>query len=393
VGTIGIVDVPGHEAFIRTMLAGASGIDIALLVIAADEGVMPQTEEHLEILDILGVKRRIVALTKCDLVDDEWLDLLKEEVAPLVNRAGDASWPIVPVSARTGEGIDYLRDMIGRLARSVPSRSGNGDIFRMPIDRAFSVKGTGTVVTGTVWSGTMTRDANLVVKPSGKSFRVRSIEHHGASAEAASAGERTAIALTGIELDDVGRGNVLVSEPEWTGTREINAIVEVNRGDVKITSRTRLLFHHGTSEVEARFSAGHAGLEAGQAEMATIYLKEPVVVRAGDRFVLRLPSPARTIGGGIILDPYPQRKSKRTAVRDLNGKRPKSVDSPVGSLLYGAGLDGLTTKSLSIRTWLTPGQVKTELSKIDAISVGAREYSPVAGEFLMDRIATMSRRA
>lgn len=388
VGTIGIVDVPGHEAFIRTMLAGASGIDIALLVVAADEGVMPQTEEHLEILKLLGVERGIVALTKSDVIDPDLLEIQRDEVADFVSRAVGKPWATTEVSARTGFGIDQLRGIIGDVARTVPSRAANGDVFRMPIDRAFTVKGTGTVVTGTVWSGSMTRDASLFLQPSGKAVRVRSIEHHDASAESASAGERTAIALGGVDLDEVSRGDVLVSEPEWTATSQIKAAVEINRADLKITPRTRLLFHHGTSEVEATFSAGHAGLEPGKPEMATIRFQEPVVVRTGDRFVLRMPSPARTIGGGIVIDPYPMRKSTRTAIKPSNGERPRSSVSPVASLLYGAGLEGIPARSLSIRTWLTPSQVKEELSKIGSISLNGREYSPDAGEFLKERIVS-----
>ena len=390
VGTIGIVDVPGHEAFIRTMLAGASGIDIALLVIAADEGIMPQTEEHLEILRILDVQRGIVALTKSDVVDEEWLDLQHAEVTALVARSMSQPWPVIPVSAKTGFGIEQLREMIGKMARTVPSRGANGDLFRMPIDRAFTVKGTGTVVTGTVWSGSVTRDTSLVVQPSGKTVRVRGIEHHGTPADNASAGQRTAIALAGTDLDDVERGSVLVSEPEWAGSTDINAIVEFNRGDLKITPRTRLLFDLGTSEVEARitFRIGTVGLSAGEAPVARIRLKDPVVLRNGDRFVLRLPSPARTIGGGIVVEPYPVHKSRR-ALKLVNGSRPKSVDSPVGSPLWSAGLDGLSTRVLPIVTRLTPDQVREELTRIDAIDLGSRQYAREAGEQVMNRIESI----
>ncbi|HUQ47376.1 MAG TPA: selenocysteine-specific translation elongation factor [Gemmatimonadaceae bacterium] len=390
VGTIGIVDVPGHEAFIRTMLAGASGIDFALLVIAADEGIMPQTEEHLEILKILGVERGIVALTKCDLVDKEWLDLQTAEVTTLVTGlASNPSWPVIPVSAKTGSGIDKLKDWIGRFAQRVSRRSADSDLFRMPIDRAFTVKGTGTVVTGTVWSGSITRDTSLVVQPSGKPVRVRGIEHHGAAADTASAGQRTAIALAGTDLGEVERGSVLVSEPEWTGSTDITAIFEFNRDELKITSRTRVLFHLGTSEVEARFPDGTVSLPAREAQKGRIRLKDPVVLRNGDRFVLRMPSPARTIGGGIVLEPYPVQTSKRTALELINGKRPKSVDSRVGSLLWSAGLAGLSIRVLPVITGLTPKQVSEELTRIDSIELGARQYAREAGEILMNRIESI----
>jgi selenocysteine-specific elongation factor len=388
IGTIGIVDVPGHEAFIRTMLAGASGIDIALLVIAADEGIMPQTDEHLEILKLLGVERGIVALTKSDVVEEDWLALQRSEVASLFARSNLQPWPIIAVSAKTGAGVDHLKACISGIASGIPHRGANGDLFRMPVDRAFTVKGTGTVVTGTVWSGGITRDTSLIVQPSGKTVRVRGIEHHGAAADIASAGERSAIALAGIDLNDVQRGSVLVSEPEWTASSEINAIIQINRDDLKITPRTRLLFHLGTSEVEARFNSEPASLIAGEPTVARIRLKEPVVLRSGDRFVLRMPSPARTIGGGIVIDPYPFHKSRRSVIRNAAGVHP-SLDSQLESLLLQAGLDGLSNRSLPIMTRLTPNQVSEELTRIDAIELGRQRYSRQAGEYLMHRIESI----
>ncbi|NUQ20354.1 MAG: selenocysteine-specific translation elongation factor, partial [Gemmatimonadaceae bacterium] len=178
VGTLGVVDVPGHEAFVRTMLAGATGVDLALLVIAADEGVMPQTREHLAILSLLAVRGGVVALTKCDLVEDEWLALVTDDVRTAVEGSPLADAPIVPVSATTGAGLDALRDAIAAAARQMPARDPD-DLFRMPIDRSFSVKGTGTVVTGTVWSGSLASDATVRILPSGRVARVRGVQSHG----------------------------------------------------------------------------------------------------------------------------------------------------------------------------------------------------------------------
>ncbi len=392
VGTIGIVDVPGHEAFIRTMLAGASGIDIALLVVAADEGVMPQTEEHLEILRLLGVERGLVALTKCDLVEAEWLDLQRDEVESLFSRSKMKPWNAMAVSAKSGYGIDSLKETIGRLANEIPNRGASGDFFRMPVDRAFSVKGTGTVVTGTVWSGGVTRDASLIVRPSGQTVRIRAIEHHGVAADIASAGERTALALAGVELSDVERGSVLVSEPEWTSSSEIDVMFQINSEDLRITSRTRLVFHLGTAGVEARFTGQIRNHVVGKSEVARLRLAEPVVSRSGDRFVLRMPSPARTIGGGIVLDPYPVPRSRRQlagSTASTVAEQGASAASQLGRILDQAGTLGVSTRSLSIRTPLTPNQVKSELAKLRAIDLGSRQYSRTAAEYLMARIASI----
>ncbi|HZK78565.1 MAG TPA: selenocysteine-specific translation elongation factor, partial [Gemmatimonadaceae bacterium] len=391
IGTIGIVDVPGHEAFIRTMLAGASGIDIALLVIAADEGVMPQTEEHLEILALLGVKRGVVALTKADLVEDEWLALQADEVSSLLGPTAMASWRIIPVSAKTGAGISELKSAIESEANSVPTREASDDLFRMPVDRAFTVKGTGTVVTGTVWSGSISRDASLIVQPSGKTARVRGIEHHGVAESSASAGQRTAIALAGVDLNDVLRGSVLVAEPAWTSSSEIDALVEFNRADLRITPRTRVLFHLGTAEMEARLSMERAENDANDGPVrARIHLSEPVISRAGDRFVLRMPSPARTIGGGTVLDPYPgpRRRGRRKApgVADL---RDKSPAARLETLLNEAGTSGVSIASLPIRTGLSPDQLSVLLAEVGAIALGSSQYSRSVGEMLMKRVESI----
>ena len=209
VGTLGVVDVPGHEGFVRTMLAGAAGVDLALLVVAADEGVMPQTREHLAILGALGIRGGVVALTKSDLVDDEMRALAAEDVDALLKGSALAGAPVVAVSARTGEGLDALRRALTAAAAAVPARDA-GDAFRMPVDRVFSVKGTGTVATGTVWSGSVRRDDALRAFPGGATLRVRGVETHGHAAEEGRAGQRVAVALAGADRDALERGAVLV---------------------------------------------------------------------------------------------------------------------------------------------------------------------------------------
>ena len=210
IDTIGVVDVPGHEAFVRTMVAGATGVDLALLVIAADEGVMPQTREHLSILRLLGVHAGVVALTKSDLVEEEWIALVRDDVREALVGSSLADAEVIAVSAVNGAGIDELRAALLRAARSVPARRAD-DLFRMPVDRAFTIRGTGTVATGTVWSGSLARDEVLRLYPSGDVVRVRALQAHGHGVERVSAGERAAVALAGVELSRVDRGAVLVS--------------------------------------------------------------------------------------------------------------------------------------------------------------------------------------
>jgi len=391
VGTIGIVDVPGHEAFIRTMLAGASGIDIALLVVAADEGVMPQTAEHLEILSLLGVSRGVAVLTKSDLVEDDWLALQVEEVRALLAPTPLASATIVPVSAKTGAGIGELKQEIAKIAASLPHRSEDDDLFRLPIDRAFTIKGTGTVVTGTVWSGSVERDTIVIVHPSGKTARVRGIQHHSVAATTASAGQRTAIALVGVDLSEVERGSVLVADPAWTSTQVLEAIVELNRDDLRMTPRTRVLFHLGTAETEARIVAIQKNGSANGAGMqARIRLSDPIIARAGDRFVLRMPSPARTIGGGRVIDPHPSRTKSRATAGAMNGSERQENDlARVDVLLEETLTRGINISTLPIRTGLARRKIDHRLLELGAIVIGARAYSRRAADNLAIRLEAL----
>src|SRR4051812_34224972 len=227
VGTIGVVDVPGHEAFVRTMVAGATGIDIGLLVIAADEGIMPQTREHVAILDHLGVGRGVVALTKSDLVDADWLDLVRTEVATFLEGTRLASAKIVPVSATTRAGIDDLRAALIDVAKTVPAKPSQ-DLFRLPIDRVFTVKGTGTVVTGTVWTGELRDGATVRLLPQDRELRVRGLQNHNHSVEAIHAGDRAAIALASVEVEELSRGSWIVADPLWQLTRKARAEVTLS---------------------------------------------------------------------------------------------------------------------------------------------------------------------
>ena len=307
VGIVGVVDVPGHEAFVRTMVAGATGIDLALVVVAADEGVMPQTREHLAILELLGVRAGVVALTKSDLVDEEWLMLVEEEVRGVVERAlPDA--PIVRTSATTGAGIDELRATLARIAAALPARS-EDDLFRLPVDRAFTIKGTGTVVTGTVWSGRLSRDETARILPGDRSARVRGIQGHGAQLDAVRSGARAAVALAGVDIDDVPRGSTIVVDRDWHPTTLARADITLVAGDdVSLRPRTWFRFHVGTSEVGARVVT--RDVDPSKPFAARIVLDQPVLLRAGDRFVLRTSAPLNTIAGGVVTDPYAPRRAR-----------------------------------------------------------------------------------
>ncbi|HZO20419.1 MAG TPA: selenocysteine-specific translation elongation factor [Gemmatimonadaceae bacterium] len=363
--TLGVVDVPGHEAFVRNMVAGATGIDLALLVIAADEGIMPQTREHLHILRLLGVRAGVVALSKCDLVDAEWLELVQEDVRAALADTPLAGAPVVPTSVVSGEGIAELRAAIRSAADALPARDSD-DVFRMPIDRAFSLKGTGTVVTGTVWSGTLRRDAAGQVMPMGRTVRVRGLESHGASIAAATTGMRAAVALAGVEVADLRRGQVLVADASWTPTTVLLARVEMLRtARQALGPRTQLRFHLGTADVGARVVALGGAVRPGATAAARVVLDEPVVARAGDRFVLRGESPLVTVGGGVVDDPLPQGRRSRPWSRAAS-----SVAERLDRHLTEAGARGVAVGSLPVRLGASPAQAEA-LARGDG-SLGAR---------------------
>ncbi|MDB4907586.1 MAG: selenocysteine-specific translation elongation factor [Gemmatimonadetes bacterium] len=313
VGRVGVVDVPGHEAFVRTMLAGATGIDAALLVIAADEGIMPQTREHLAILGLLGVHGGVVALTKCDTVDAEWRALVEEDVRAALKGTSLASAAIVHTSAPTGEGIDALRDALDVVLRALPTRDA-GDMFRLPVDRAFTVRGTGTVVTGTVWTGSVERDDSVRVFLPGVEApivtRVRGVQAHGEAASRANPGARVALSLANVEVQQLSRGATVIAGAEWVASSTWRADVALLEAAPTLGPRTRVRLHLGTAEVGARLVVAEGALAAGTRRSARVVLDAPLGARAGDRFVLRLASPVMTIGGGVVTDPVSPRRAK-----------------------------------------------------------------------------------
>jgi len=303
---IGFVDVPGHERFIRNMLAGVCGIDFALLVVAADDGVMPQTVEHLHILDLLGLRRGVAVITKIDRVPPERVEKVRSEIAALLAPTRLAGIGILPVSAVTGAGIEDLKQALAAAARAFAARMTEGQHFRLAIDRAFTIAGSGTVVTGTVFNGTVAVGDRLVVSPKGAPVRVRGVQMRGQTAERAQAGERCALNLTGADLETVARGDWVLAEAIHAPTQRMDVRVTLLASEPQpLKHWTPLHLHLATADVTARISLpGEAAIAPGASAIAQLALAKPVGALNGDRFILRDQSARRTLGGGIVLDPH-----------------------------------------------------------------------------------------
>ncbi len=311
---VSIVDVPGHERFIKNMLAGVGGIDAALLVVAADEGVMPQTSEHLAILDLLGVPRGVVALTKLDLVDPDWLELVREEVSEALRGTVLERAPVVALSARTGEGLDALLSALDDVLAEgeAPSASGTP---RLPIDRVFTVQGFGTVVTGTLTGGPVSLGQELVVLPTGARTRVRGLQTHGRRLERADPGRRLAVNLAGLAVEDLRRGFVLAPPGAIQPTRRFDARIRLLADAPQpLQQGRRLDLFSGAEETVATMSLlDRDALRPGESCYAQLRVREPLALLRGDRFILRQPSPSLTVGGGVVLDPHPKRHRRKVA--------------------------------------------------------------------------------
>ncbi|HEX6251911.1 MAG TPA: selenocysteine-specific translation elongation factor [Gemmatimonadaceae bacterium] len=360
IGTVGVVDVPGHEAFVRTMLAGATGVDIALLVVAADEGVMPQTREHLAILTLLGIRGGVVALSKTDLVDDDWLALVTEEVRELLPGSALEGAEIVPVSVHDARSLDRLRAAIGAAAaRGVEPLS--ADLFRMPIDRAFSLRGTGTVVTGTVWSGTLEKGAAWV-HPPGRAVRVRELHSHGRAVGSVGRGMRAAVALADVTVDAVTKGGVLVGPDGWSPSDTLRATLRLlDRQQPSLGARTRVRLHLGSTDVGARIVPLAPG-------MVRIHLETAIVCRAGDRFIIRGGPQVTTLGGGIVLDPYSRRRARALPTGD------HSPQPMLHAFCMEAGPAGVGIATLPIRLGIPRGSVAEVLASAHLVHTRERVY-------------------
>ena len=311
---VGVIDVPGHERFVRNMLAGVGGIDLVMLVIAADEGVMPQTREHLAICQLLRVKEGLVALTKADLVDEDWLELVSEDTREFLKGTFLEGKPIVPVSAKTGQGIDELKRVLQALVARVPPKQLEGK-FRLPVDRVFTIRGFGTVVTGTLFSGTIRVEDRIEIYPKGIEAKIRGLQVHNASVPEAVAGQRTAINLQGIDKVELERGDVLGHPGEFAPTFMLDAVLQhLSDAPRPLRHRARVRLHVGTSEIMGRvILLDRDELAPGEEAYVQLRLEEPAIVLPRDRFVIRSYSPVQTIGGGMLLDAQPAKHRRGEA--------------------------------------------------------------------------------
>lgn len=363
---LAVVDVPGHERFIRNMVAGATGLDLALLVVAADDSVMPQTREHLEILRLLGLGGGVIALTKCDLADPAWLGMVRDEIRALVAGTFLADAEIIPTSATAGTGLGELRHALGDVARSARPRADTG-YFRMAVDRSFTVAGIGTVVTGTVASGELVPGAELECQPAGRPVRVRSIQRHGRAAEWIGRGARAALNLSGIHHTEIGRGDELASPGYLEASRvmsvEIRSSLEARH---PLRHRGRYRLHLGTAEATATLALAD-GLELGPGDtgFGQFLLSRPLVAVHGEPFVLRQESPPATLGGGRILEPCARRRRRRDADArrhwaDLAAGTP---EDRIATALASYGLAPLAMPRLSRDTGVAAGPLEKTLAE------------------------------
>jgi len=364
---LGIVDVPGHEKFVKNMVAGATGIDIVVMVIAADEGVMPQTREHMEICTLLGVKHGLIAMTKTDMVDEEWMELALEDIREFSQGTFLEDSPILPISSVTGRGIPELIRTLDEIAGQVPQRRPS-NLFRLPIDRVFTMKGFGTVITGSLVSGKIAVGETIMVYPSGVTSKVRGIQVHNQSANEAEAGMRTAINFQGLDKTAVNRGEVL-STP---GALVTSYMVDVSfhylvSNQKPLKNRTLVRFHTGTSEVMGYLVLlEQEELPAGQTAVAQLRLDSPVAIVKDDRFVIRSYSPVRTIGGGYVLNPAPQ-KHKRLKPEVFQGLQNLTGNDPDVIISYHieqAGYSGVSFSHLKIMTNLPDKELEAQLQHL-----------------------------
>ncbi len=302
---LGLIDVPGHEKFVKNMLAGAAGMDMVMLVIAADEGVMPQTVEHLHILHLLGIDKGIAVITKADLVDEEWLEMIKEQVRELLAPTALKDAPIIVTSAYSGQGMDELKSCLMQLAETVDQKPLSGHV-RLPIDRVFSKTGFGTVVTGTLWSGSLKEGQQVELWPAGREARIRSLQVHEQKVELSLAGQRTAVNLSGVEAEDAPRGGWLAEPGLLRESFRIDIELRLLPTAKILSQRARLRIHHGTAEVLGRANLlDREELLAGESCFAQLELESPLPTLIGDKMVLRSYSPMITIGGATVLDVAP----------------------------------------------------------------------------------------
>lgn len=360
---IGFVDVPGHERFVKNMLAGAWGIDLVLLVIAADESVKPQTREHFDICRLLGLSSGLIALTKADLVEPDLLELVRLEVEEFVAGSFLQGAPILPVSSVTGQGIEDLKARLRQVALRTPPKDPQG-WFRLPVDRSFTLHGFGTVVTGTLISGAVAPEQEVEAHPGGMRLRVRTVQVHGRPVERAVAGQRTALNLAGADPHELPRGTVLTEPGRFQAVGEIQARFHLLPSARPLKHRAPVHFHAGTAEVEADiyWLDGRTALDPGQSAFARIRLREPLLLFPGDRFIVRMFSPVVTIGGGVVLDVGPARRRRPEQAQARLAALESSDPAARVALLVGESPFGVGLSDIVARTGLLESQIRTAAS-------------------------------
>ena len=350
---LGIVDVPGHEKFVKNMVAGATGIDIVALVIAADEGIMPQTREHMEICTLLGIRHGMVVITKTDMVDEEWLALVLEEVSEFTRGTFLEGSPVLPLSAVTGQGLPDFISELDHTCKNIPEKTATG-LFRLPVDRVFSMKGFGTVITGTLVSGKVAVGDRIMLYPSGETSKVRGLQVHNQSLNQAEAGMRTAINFQGLDKAAVNRGDVLAKPDDLKLSYMVDADLNYLSSNAKpLKNRTRVRFHAGTSEIMGVVVLlDREEIRPGDNAVVQIRLDTPVSLVKDDRYVLRSYSPIRTIGGGPILNPIPpkHKRNRPDIIEGLQLLKEAEAEEVVRLQIASAGFKGCTFGELSIMT-------------------------------------------
>jgi selenocysteine-specific elongation factor len=392
--SMGVVDVPGHERFVRQMVAGATGIDVVLLVVAADDGIMPQTREHLSIIDLLGIPKGVVAITKADLADPEWMELVAEEVSALLGGTSIEGAPIVPVSSRSGMGLDNLRATLDEVATQAEARQASLTT-RLPVDRVFTIAGAGTVVTGTMWSGSVKRDDQVELYPSGKRGRIRSVQVHGAQVDKAVAGNRVALNIAGLDKDEISRGDIVAEPGSLSVTDRFDARFNYLASEEKpFESGARVHVHHGTREVLGRvLLIGRDTLQPGESVFAQVRLEEPLAPRYDDRFIVRSYSPMWTIGGGVVLDALPPRRTvlKPHELELLEALVAHDLSSAALGLLASRAFP-MTSAQAASALGLPRAQVADDLNRADLqrLKVGSDTYF-ITAEALDSMLDTADR--
>jgi selenocysteine-specific elongation factor len=392
---VAFVDVPGHERFVKNMLAGVGGIDLVVLVVAADESVMPQTREHFDICRLLHVPAGLIALTKSDLVDADTLELVRLEVRELVAGSFLDGAPSVAVSSKTGQGLDAFRAALVDAAGHVRGRSSQG-AARLPIDRVFSMKGFGTVVTGTLVSGRIRVNDELTVAPAGRVVKVRGVQVHGAKRDEAAAGQRTAVNLGGVEVEQIARGQTLMAVGTFEQTRLADADLELLPGAKPLRHGARVRFHHGTTEILGRVAIVGPAPTIAPASRAFVRLRleRPAVLTRGDRYIVRAYSPPITIAGGRIIDPRPPRTAVRTSAaldrcRRLDIATSESLEGELAAaavMIEGAGAAGLPLSALISRLGVEPQAVADRVEKLGAARTAVQVAGVLVAPAIIERL-------